>query len=310
MILRGGVFGKGLGAFSPQDLLISMDPKAGSSPFNKMLQGILIQKGAFKLNPDGVWGQCSHGAFQKVLGVDPSYDSLDQLMGISKYGIPPSNVSIWKPRPEDKCYNGTDAYAAPELAIQDKNPDPALVFGKTFGFAPPAGICTGGGVPNMTTQKCDCPSGTFKNVLTGLCDALEQPGTGSNKLGRPVTSIARADQTLNWQVFGPSKPAASKPTRTLADGASISSNVSAAAGRIAEGFSMLTSPFFKVGGGAAAQPQAAQATGMSAGGKLMVGLVVVGVLGGGVYWMAKRRKKATPNRRRRYCRRYRRNCGE
>lgn len=310
MILRGGVFGRGLGAMGAQDLFLTLDPKAGKGvPFTQMLQGVIKQRGAPNLAVDGQWGRCSHSAFTKTFGTPPSYDSLNTLFGLKEFGVPESNVSVWKPGALDVCWNGTDKYQAPTLDQQLSAPDPKLQFASLFGLAAPAAVCSGGKLLSTTTQKCECPPGTFENVTTGMCDALETPG----KIG-PTPVVTKTPTTQKYFSIAPATTTTTTDKNLVVPKATrVARPVTNVASAVQTTSMMTAADMIKQA--AAAKLLADQqlaSSGMSAGAKLFIGVVVLAGLGG-VGWWATHRKKATPNRRRRRGRRSRRwrcNCGE
>jgi len=221
MFRRGGIFSGfgGLGAMGAENLFVALDPKAGKGvPFTTLLQTVMQQQGATKVVPDGQWGQCSHSAFKKTFGVEPSYDSLSQLFSIDKFGVPPQNVSVWKPGATDLCWNGSDKYEPPPVEQQLANPDPAFLLANVFGLPLPAGLCPGGRIPSMTAKKCVCPSGTYENVNTGNCDQFESPQqvgptTGTTTPGSVPPKIAPKIPPKIKVVTG--VPGTATPPRTL-----------------------------------------------------------------------------------------------
>jgi hypothetical protein len=302
MILRGGIF-NGFGAFDASSLMIALDPKAGAgAPLTSLLQGVLQQRGASKLAVDGKWGQCSHSAFNKVFGVPPSSDALNQVFALDKFGVPSANVSVWKPGVTDICWGGSDAYEAPPVEQQLANPAPAFLFADLFGLSIPAGLCTDGRIPGAAQKQCVCPTGMYEDLTTGKCAAFEQPA----KLGPAVVTktpqkvVRMPSSTAVSKVVASVPPAA---TTSIAAKASAPSNLSFS--RVGSGLNLQKVTV----GGAVTQTQ--PASGSQAGTIAILGIGVVVVAGGA--WLLLRKKapaQAVANRRRRHHRRHcRRNCG-
>ncbi|MFH0983454.1 MAG: hypothetical protein V2A79_18200 [Planctomycetota bacterium] len=372
MILRGGIFNHGfggLGAIGMESMLIMLDPKAGAgSPFTTLLQNVMQQRGASKLVADGKWGQCTHSAFTKSIGAPPSYDVLDELFGLSKFGVPAQNVSVWKPGPLDVCWSGQDDYEVPPLEQQAAIPDAGFLLAEKFNMPLPPGFCTQGRIPDMTAKKCLCPKGMYENVTTGACEAFEQPGKlppyttqtllapatkwVPPKMGTTGTTPVVVPVTLKI-VKGGGASVTSYPCPTdhpyysLAHPTSVSCGPSLNAypvtigGKVTGAWKCVNGsvavPGINTAGkqgmicptpavapsgrtgvsrgitllGPSAVVPAQPAAGMSAGAKVMLALVVIGVVGGGG-WLLLRKKagtEAVANRRRRRHRRHWRNCG-
>ena len=314
MILRGGVF-NGFGAFDASSLMIALDPKAGAGvPFTSLLQGVLQQRGASKLVADGKWGQCSHSAFSKVFGVDPSPDALNQVFALDKFGVPTQNVSVWKPGVTDVCWNGTDKYEAPPVEQQLSNPDPAFLLANMFGLPIPAGFCTGGRVPDAAKKQCACPAGMYEDVNTGNCASFESPA----KMDPNTTQTKLGTQSL--QIVKPiALPTLAKATTTTADpklrtASSYSAPSSTTTTAVSPSSSMtrLSLPGLQRTAGLKPATPATPA-GMGTGTILVLGLLALGVAGGGYMLLRKKTpSQAVANRRRRrhHRRHCRRNCGE
>ena len=177
MIRRTGIFAlRGLGDMNPQDVSLNFDPAAGSQPATAALQSWMQQAGASGLKTDGVWGQCSHSAFQKVTGLTPSPDAMSSVLNLGALGIPSSNVKVWKPGSNDVCYNGTDTFNVTTVDQQNALPDPGIMMANVFGIPVPASFCSAGRVPNMQTQQCSCPASAPLDPNTGYCVATPVPG--------------------------------------------------------------------------------------------------------------------------------------
>lgn len=305
MFRKGGIFA-GLGATDAPNLaslMIPLTPAAGKGvPVTSMLQGYLKATGNPKLVVDGQWGQCSHNAFTRNLGVPPSAESVAMLLQLDKFGVPTSNVQVWKPTGDQTCYSKTDAYEAPPVEQQIAAPEPAILLAKLFGVTPPAGVCPTNMTPDVNSGRCVCGPGFYQNPNTGDCVQTESPGkidttvtpkTGTPSTGSGGTRIVAMSALPKFSVIGASTPQQVKPGTTTLKPTLVGSNLR-----------VVSPPMQRVMPGQFPTPVA---PGMSPGAKVAIGVVAVGALGLAAWFLLRNKDEAsglTPN-----CG-WRRNCGE
>ena len=261
--------------------------------------------------PDGLWGDCSQMALDKIRGQTPALDFIHSILGLDKFGVPKTNVQTWKDpsHPTMYCNSPEGKNTDPTAAAQAGQCWQAQAAGPLSIMAalqqiPPASICDtlvpqlapGTLAYNSLDHECACNYGVDLSKLGSACPVCNPPGAKPSVTPTaPGVTIKPFVQPKNVaSLFAPTAAAHPAPVTQTPNLSAMNLSGGGSPGQPEVDISI-----GKLNRGLNAQglknlaPTATQASVLgSSSGAIWVVLLLLAAGGGGYYWYKKRQEKA------------------